>query len=70
MIIAAPFVAPYPWTPVLIVILMLLVLSMVRVSGRQKPVDKALPLHQQYHTGADAPRFPEFCSYCRDEVGR
>jgi hypothetical protein len=71
MLAAAPFATShYPWTPVLILILILLAFSIARVSRRPRPVDRALLVHQQYHTGQDARRFPEFCSYCRDELSR
>jgi hypothetical protein len=61
----------YPWTPVFILILILLALSIVRVlSRRPRRIDRSLAVHTEFYRGPDAPRFPEFCSHCRDELGR
>jgi hypothetical protein len=59
----------YPWTPVLVILLILLALTIVRVMLRRKsrPLDRAELVHRQFHTGS-ARRFPEFCEYCRSEL--
>lgn len=60
----------YPWAPVFFLILLLLALSIARVLRRPRKIDQSLAVHIQYHTGPDAPRFPQFCERCRDELGR
>lgn len=59
----------YPWTPVLLLILILLGVAIVRASHRRKPVDQSLAVHLEFHTG-DSPRYPEFCEHCREELSR
>lgn len=58
----------YPWTPVLILVLVLLALSIVRVSRRPKRMDGSLAVHNEFHTGPSGVRYPEFCEHCRDEL--
>jgi hypothetical protein len=59
----------YPWTPVLVLILLLLVVAIVRAARRPKAIDRSLAVHQEFHTGPHGRRYPEFCEHCRDESG-